>query len=177
MLINTRDNLGLPFLGTRPRFSTNFSIHIFEGERLVQKWVKKILSEGENLSDAKKLTKEVFLEIQEFFYSENIQFSDLRKGNNIFCYFENEEMKLVNFFFNGHSAVKQQEITKRFYSGRNGGMDTFFWLFKEVKGEQKIKDEELYSEFQEAVGGVPYVTYKDAGDGHPSDGNYSGGDG
>lgn len=177
MLVNTRDNLGLPFLETRPRFSTNFSIHIFEGERLVQKWIKKLLSEGENLSDAKKMTKETFCEIREFFGSEPMHFSHLRIGNNIFCYFENDELQLINLFFDGHSAIKEEKITKRFYSKRGCARDTFFWLFKEVKGEEKNKDEELFSEFQEAVAGVPYLTGKDAGDSHPSEGNYSGGDG
>jgi hypothetical protein len=177
MLVNTGDNLGLPFLETRPRFSTNFSIHIFEGERLVQKWIKKLLSEGENLSDAKKLTKETFSEIRKVFGSEPMHFSHLRIGNNIFCYFENEEMQLINLSFNGHSAIKEEKITKRFYSGRGDVRDTFFWLFKEVQGEEKRKDEEFYSEFQEAVAGVPYLVHKSAGDGHPSDGNYSGGDG
>ncbi len=177
MLVNTKNALSFPFLETRPRFSTSFSIHIFEGKRLIQKWIELLLSVGDNRSNAEKLTKENFSEIRKSFGLEPMQFSHLMIGNNIFCYYEKGEMKLINLFFNGRSAIKEGFIEKGFYSGKKNRVETFFWLFKEVTGEEKSKEEELYSEFQESAAGVPYLSNKDAGDGHPSDGNYSGGDG
>ncbi len=177
MLIDTKDGMSFPFLETRPKFSTGFSIYIFEGRRLIQKWIRLLLSDPDNQQSAAKLTVETFREIREVFGSEPMQFSHLRIGNNVFCYYEKGEIKLINLFFDGHSGIKEKVIEKGFYSGRKDKTETFFWLFEEIQGEEKKKEEELFSEFQEEVAGIPYLTHKDAGDGYPSERYFSGGDG
>ncbi len=141
MLVNTNDNLWLPFLEGKPHFSSKFSIYIFENVCLIQKWIKELLSKEENNKHSEKVTKETFLQVRESFGQEPLQFSHLRIGNNIFCFYEAGTMRLVNLYFDGHSGIKEKQITKKMYAGRKKMRkitETYFWLFSEVDTNEQL---------------------------------------
>lgn len=150
MLIQTTNELFLPFL-RKPNFSSKFSVYIFKGKRLTQKWIAELLSKEENEAGSKKLNEKIFSIVKDFFKSEPMQFSHLMIGNNIFCYYDNNEKKLINLYFDGNSSVKEKEITENFYSGRKNRRETFFWLFSEVTGEARQKLEDAYMDAQKDI--------------------------
>ncbi len=151
MLIKTKGKLWALFLKGSPEFSAQYSLYMFKGRRLVQKWINQLLSDDKNLTDSKKITKRVFREVREYFGEEPRMHCSLQIGHNIFCYYHRGKMKLIDLYFDGHATIRDREITKKHYANVPGRKKTFFWLFNEIDGDEKEKVKENFFESQLGV--------------------------